>query len=162
MCSVEINQLQRRQLLFVRAVQAIFLSSAIVSIPFWWTLSLLGFEPSLKDDNSAVFIVTTILGLFTTGCLATGMLWPRLTGWYKEPATANTHNDTRVLLGHIFRIALFESVVAYATVLQLLGGLWYVSLPPLVLGTAALILTFPTDSRWAQWHQRDSAKVNPH
>jgi hypothetical protein len=136
-----------RPLLTVKVIHLIFLALVPIAALILVLLPIFGSVPEFFRDDPILILIEIIMVGFSLVILAVAFLWPRLARWNK-PSNRTVSN---ILIGHLVRISLLESIAVYGLVLRLLGSAWYIVLPLFILSAVALVLTFPTDKRFARW-----------
>jgi hypothetical protein len=141
------NNTNIRPLLTVKVIHLVFLALVPIAALILILLPMFGSVPEFLRDDPILILIEIIMVSFSLVILAVAFLWPRLARWHK-PSNRTVSN---ILIGHLVRISLLESIAAYGLILRLLGSTWCIVSPLFILSFVALVLIFPTDKRLAKW-----------
>lgn len=136
----------------VRAMHAIFLASVALAAAVVALLPKLGFTPLLGGNTQPLRTVEIGLGAMSVLFVLMGWRWP---GLATRPGLP-TRSRQLVITMHVTRVSWFEGVAVFGLMLGLLGSQWIVTAPLFTSAGAALVLTFPTDRRLAQWQGKQA------
>ena len=154
-------------LLFLRIIHILYIATipaAIIVLTFM--LSSRDFVPS---TDSGIAIGAVMFYFFSLALIFLGYKWSEISKWavyinklflLELYLPAEYRNYAAVLTSHLYRIGLcFILPVLFGFVLGILGDNLYLAIPLFILATVALILTYPTNRRLAQWlNEQESAK----
>ena len=146
-------------LLLLRIVHILYIATIpIAIIVLTFMLSSRDFVPSIDTGTT---ILAVMFYFFSLIIVFLGYKRSILSKWsvyinklfllelYSPP---EYKNYVTVLTSHFFRIGFcFFASVLFGFILGILGGNLYLAIPLFILATVALILTYPTNRRLAQW-----------
>jgi hypothetical protein len=156
-------------LLLLRIIHILYIATipaAIIALTF--ILSSRDFVPS-TDSGIAIVAVIVISYFFSLAMIFLGYKRSLISKWavyinklflVELYLPSEYKNYMTVLTSHLFRTGLcFVLPVLFGFVLGILGSNLYLAIPLFILATIALILTYPTNRRLAQWlSEQESAK----
>lgn len=143
---------QPKRLWSLQLMHKVYLATIPIGILITALLPVLGFVPVYNSSSLYLHVIEVAFSSITIICLLFGYYWPRIS---RRSKTVNSP-DVEVTSDHILRMSFFESVAVFGFILGFMGSGWYVWLALFVLAGIALILTFPTKKRWANWIQNRS------
>jgi hypothetical protein len=149
MNTIEPDKSINRLRLAVRIMHIALLVLTLVTVLILALLPGFGFVPVFTSGDPLLAIIEMFFGGFSLLVLCLGFFWPRLARWHKKAYV----DGREIFYSHLIRSSFFSSVAIYGLILRILGSSWYIVLPLLVLAFAALVLTFPTNKRWAKWQR---------
>ena len=135
---------------------------AIIPIAIIAIIIILSSRDSVPSTGSEITVVAALFYLMSVTMIFLGYKWPKtskkfvkcvnklsLIDLYLPP---EYQNYMAVIMSHLFRVGLcFVTPILFGFFLGIISGNLYSSLPLFILATAALILTYPTNGKLAQW-----------
>jgi len=109
--------------------------------PFHFVPAYSSNDPNLVSTEIAFFIVAI-------PTLLAGIFMPKITGLFNKTDRSNFF----VYFAHSMQISMFLGVSGLGVFAAILGSAWFIWLPMSLLGLIPLVLTFPTERRWVDWH----------
>ena len=141
-------------LLSVRIIHGIYLATIPIAIALIIILTRMDIVNSHREINTVSIVI--IFYLFSILLTILGYKWLGIYLWmnkYTKLFNTLKINDTYWTLFnfHLSRTVNFGVTILFAFVLGMAGISWFVIAPLFILAGTALILTFPTDKKWAIW-----------
>ena len=127
------------------ALMASILIYAVILFVFLPAIELWVFPP----DDPVLTRVEWALGIVAIIAIFLGYYLPRLaTRRYRQSVQGLLPLHARLLLVHIIRSSLFESIAIYGLMLGILGAGEQITIAIMVVSLGALILSFPNAEKW--------------
>ena len=132
------------------AIRAFHSISLVIIAVATFILTLLpdwDYVPVFDSTDGTLRIIEICFYVVAVICLITGLYLPRLLRRFRTTSEI----EREIFYSHILRLSFFISLAIYGMVMKFLGSDWFTVLPLIGLAVIALVLTFPTNRRWAKW-----------
>ena len=131
----------------------------IITIPVLFALMIIlpqiGFAPRFADEKENGTILTIIFSLGSILSLVAGFKWKSISKKIMNINFFNPFDDPYMMaqISYIYRVGCFLTVIGCGFILGILGVNLWITASFFVTGGIALVLLYPSNSRWEQWVQ---------